>query len=261
MPGLRPGQRGADPLDVAGRGDLLVQLHLDLVGQAQRVGDQHRGGHRVVLGLADQVGRDVRRVGGVVGQDRDLGGPGLRVDPDDALEQPLGRDGVDVARPGDEVDRAALPRAVREHGDGLSAADGVHLVDAEQLARGQDGRVRQSAVVALGRAGQRDRADAGDLRGHDVHHDAGDQRGDAAGHVEADPVHRDQPLGDPRARPDVGDGVAAELGLAGDPQPADRLLETRADARVEGRQRVTQRLPRHGDVGSARRRRTSASTP
>ena len=41
----------------------------------------------------------------------------------------------------------------------------------------------------------------------------------------------------------------AELGLAGDPQPADRLLETRPDARVERRERVTQRLPRHRDVG------------
>ena len=77
---------------------------------AQRVGDQHGGGHRVVLGLADQVGRDVRRVGGVVGEDRDLGRPGLGVDADDALEQPLGGDGVDVARPGDQVDRAARPR-------------------------------------------------------------------------------------------------------------------------------------------------------
>ena len=57
----------------------------------------------VVLGLADQVGGDERGVGGVVGEDRDLGGAGLGVDADAALEQPLGRGDVDVARAGDQV--------------------------------------------------------------------------------------------------------------------------------------------------------------
>ena len=89
--GLLPAQRGADPLDVPGRGDLLVELGLDLVGEPlARSVTSTRGGQRVVLGLADQVGGDVRRVGGVVGQDRDLGRAGLGVDADDALEQPLG---------------------------------------------------------------------------------------------------------------------------------------------------------------------------
>ena len=50
------------------------------------VGDEDGGGQRVVLGLADQVGGDVHRVGGVVGEDRDLGGAGLGVDADPALE-------------------------------------------------------------------------------------------------------------------------------------------------------------------------------
>jgi hypothetical protein len=35
-----------------------------------------------VLGLGDQVGRHELRVGAGVGQDADLGGPGLGVDPD-----------------------------------------------------------------------------------------------------------------------------------------------------------------------------------
>ena len=52
---------------------------------------------------------------------------------------------------------AARAGAVGEHRDRLGAADGVHLVDAEQRAGGQDRRVRQPAVLALRRGGQRDR--------------------------------------------------------------------------------------------------------
>ena len=59
-----------------------------------------------MLGLADQVGRDERRVGRVVGEDRDLGRAGLGVDADHAPEQPLGGGDVDVARAGDQVDLA-----------------------------------------------------------------------------------------------------------------------------------------------------------
>ncbi len=247
--GLGAAQRRADALDVLGRRDLPLQLGVDLVGQPRRVGHQHGSGHRVVLGLADQVGRDVRRIGAVVGQDRDLGRPGLGVDADDALEQPLGGDDVDVAGSGDQVDRAAGAGAVGQHRDGLGAARGVHLVDAEQRARGQDRRVRQAVVVGLWRAGQCDRAHPGDLRGHDVHHHAGDQRRHPAGDVEADPVDRDHPLGDPRAGAEVGDRVGLQLGLAGHPQPADRLLQSDADAGCEAAQRPVEGLAGHRDAG------------
>ena len=54
-----------------------------------------------------------------------------------------------AARPGDEVDLAARAGAVGEHRDRLGAADGVHLVDAEQRARGEDRRVRQPAELVL----------------------------------------------------------------------------------------------------------------
>ena len=67
-------------------------------------GDEDGGRQRVVLGLADQVGGDVRRVGGVVGEDRDLGRAGLGVDADPSLEEPLGGDHVDVAGTGHQVD-------------------------------------------------------------------------------------------------------------------------------------------------------------
>ena len=88
-------------------------------------------------------------VGGVVGEHGDLGGPGLGVDADDALQHPLGGHRVDVARAGHQVDRPARAGAVGEHGDRLGAADGVHLLDSQQRAGGQDRRVRQPAVLGL----------------------------------------------------------------------------------------------------------------
>ena len=102
-----------------------------------------------MLGLADQVGGDVVRVGGVVGEDGDLGRAGLGVDADAALQQPLGRGDPDRPGAGDHRNRLAdsglavdgLLEAVREHGDRLGAAHGIHLGDAEQGARGEDGRV------------------------------------------------------------------------------------------------------------------------
>ena len=235
------------------RGDLFVELCLDLVGQAQRVGDEHRGSHRVVLGLADQVCGDVRRVGGVVGQDRDLGGSGLGVDPDDALEQSLRSDGVDVARSGDEVHPTAGPRAVGEHRDRLGAADGVHLRDAEQLTGSQDRRVRESRTPLaeagrLRRAGEGDRADAGHLGGYDVHQHARDQRRQTSGDVEAHPVDRDHPCCDSCTRSEVGDRVGLHLGRAGDPEPSDGLFEPRPNARIQSRQRLAQCLAGHHDV-------------
>ncbi len=90
-----------------------------------------------MLGLADQVGGDVRRVGGVVGQDGDLGRPGFGVDADPRAADPFGRGDVDVAGPGDHVDRCQLgavgvDSAVGQQRDRLRAADRPHLVDAEQ---------------------------------------------------------------------------------------------------------------------------------
>jgi hypothetical protein len=49
-------------------------------GQGLAGGHQHAAGHLVVFGLADQVRGHVRRVGGVVGEDGDLGRPGFGVD-------------------------------------------------------------------------------------------------------------------------------------------------------------------------------------
>lgn len=130
-----------------------------------------------MLGLAHEVGRHVVGVGGVVGEDRDLGGAGLGIDADEPLEQSLGGDDPDVARPRDERHRVAhdlltvdvaplrvvVDEAVREHRDRLGAADGIHLVDAEQGARREDRRVGVAGeladVLALRRRGDGQRAD------------------------------------------------------------------------------------------------------
>ena len=204
-----------------------------------------------MLGLADQVGGDVDGVGAVVGQDRDLGRTRLGVDADQALEQPLGGDDVDVAGAGDQVDRLAddlpgarfaarsvLAGAVGEHRDGLGPADGVDLLDPQQRARGEDrgvGVAGEDALVgALRRAGHRQRPHPGGLCGHDVHDHAAGQDRDAAGDVEADPVDRHPALGHGAAGDHLGGGVGAALVLVHQPGPADRLLQRGADVGVEG---------------------------
>ena len=245
---LLTAERGADPFGVLGQRHLLVELGGHVVGQRLAGRDQDGGGQRVVLGLADQVCGDVRRVGGVVGQHGDLGRSRLGVDTDDALDQALGAHRVDVARPGDQVDGTAAACAVREHRDRLGAADGVHLVDAEQRARSQDRRVRPAAEAGLRRGRERDRGDAGDLRGHDVHDHRGNQRRQAAGHVETHPLDRHHALRHPAARDHLGDHVGLELGLAGAAQPGDRLLQGGPHRRVQTAQCLRDRLRRYGDV-------------
>ncbi len=65
-----------------GQLELRGERGVDGVGELGAGGHQDGGGHDVVLGLADQIGGDVHGVGGVVGEDRDLGGAGFGVDAD-----------------------------------------------------------------------------------------------------------------------------------------------------------------------------------
>ncbi len=144
--GLLTGERGAHPIDVLGPSDLLADRGVDGVGECGRGGDQDTGRENIVLGLGDQVGGDVGGIGGLVGEDRDLGGSGLGVDTHDAAAEPLGGGDVDVAGAGDHVDgreigAVGVAAAIGQQRDGLGAADGPHLLDPEQGRGGQDGRV------------------------------------------------------------------------------------------------------------------------
>ena len=211
-----------------------------------------------MLGLGDHVGGDVVGVGVGVGDDRDLRRPGLRVDADHAAHGALGGGHVDVARPGDHVDRLAQPqrvggsglarRPVGEHGHRLGAADGVHLLDAQHAADGQDRRVHESAGVLPRRAGQRDRLHAGHLGGHGVHDHRRGVGGQAARHVQSDPADRDPPL----AHHPAGDDPRLLPGGHLRPVPGavvgDRELEGLAQLGVEGSGRLLQGRGRHSEA-------------
>ena len=219
-----------------------------------------------MLGLADQIGRDVHRVGGVVGEDRDLGRPGLGVDADLRAADPLGRGDVDVARPGDHVDRrefgaVGVGAAVGQQRDGLRAADRPHLVDAEQRRRGEDGRVRQAVEIGLRRAGDDQRVHARGLRGHHVHHHARRVDGVAARHVEADPLDRHPALGDGRAGRERRGGVGAPLIGVHGAGAFDRDLQRGAHVGVRARSaRASVARPARERSRDARRR-TTRRTP
>ena len=239
-----PGQGGLHRVAVPGRGDLRAQFGVGALGEPWVGGDEQARGQRAVLGLRDQVGREEPRVGGVVGDDRDLGRARLGVHSDGAGQQPLGRGHVGVARPGDHVHRSAVGGAVGEHGDCLGAACRVHFFDAEQRAGGQDGRCGQATAVPAGRRGDRDPADPGDLRRDHVHDHRGGKRDQAGRHVHPGAVHRDVPLGDPRTVADRGDMVGGPLCLVHRPYPPDHLFKRGPQFRAEGGEGIGQCLRR-----------------
>ncbi len=179
---------------------------------------------------------------GVVGEDRDLGRAGLGVHPDQAAQQPLRRGHVDVARPGHDVHRRAAGRPMGEHRDRLSSARGVDLVHAQQRAGGEDHRMRQATELRLRRRRQREGADPGLLRRHNVHHHAARVGDPSARHVEADPLHRNPALRHPGPRRHVDGHRFAALRPMHEPGPPDRLLQRVPHLRVEAVQRVGQRV-------------------
>ena len=75
-----------------------------------------------MLGLADEVAGDDRRVGGLVGDHRHFRRPGEDVDADLAEQRALGLGDELVARADDHVGRLAGEQAVGQGRDGLHAA-------------------------------------------------------------------------------------------------------------------------------------------
>ena len=197
-----------------------------------------------MFGLADEVGGQVGGVGGVVGDDADLGGAVLPVDADLALQDALGGGDVHVAGAGDHVDGRALTGAVGEHGERLRAAGRVHLGDAEQGAGGQHRRVRQAAELALRGTRDRDLADSGRLGRDHVHHHGRRVGDEAAWHVDAGPVDGDEAGGDGEARRGRGVRAARDLGLVHHPGAAGGFLEGVPDLGVDGVQGMLQGFSR-----------------
>ena len=100
------------------------------MGEHRAVGDQDGAGHRVVLGLSEEVGGDQLRVGGFVGDQQRLGRTWKLVDVDDAEDASLGEHDEDVARSVDLVDVRNGFRAKGHRGDGLHSTDAEDAIDA-----------------------------------------------------------------------------------------------------------------------------------
>ena len=236
---LLPAQRLVDALAVQSRRDLCGELGLDRRGELRGVGDQHARGQGIVLGLGDQVRGDVGGMGGAVGEDRDLGGPGLRVDAHRAAHQALGGGHVDVARPGDQVHAlqartvAEVVGAVGQQRDRLGTTGGEHLGDPQQGTGGEDRGVGQAAELLLRRGGEHDLLDTRDLGRDHVHHHRAGQHSAAAGDVEPHPAYGHPALGDRAAGHHLHGVRGTHLGGVDPAHPLGRLLERGADRGIE----------------------------
>ena len=178
------------PRGIGGRQDFEEPLDLvhGVARELLRIGEQHGGRGRAVLGLAEQIGRADFAVHAVVGDDERFGRAGEQVDADAAEQLPLRLRHIGVARADDHVDRRDRLGAERHRGDRLHAAQHVDFIGAAEV-HGRDDR-RMRPALERRRAGD-DALHAGDPRGDDRHVRRGDHRIAAARHVAADRVHRD----------------------------------------------------------------------
>ena len=164
-----------------------------------------------MLGLRDEVRSHQNRVGGVVGDDRDLGRSGLAVDADNAPHHALCLGHPDVPRAGDDVDGLHALDPVGEHRDRLRTPSGVHLVDAEQRASGQDRGVRPAVIVRLRWAHDGHGLHAGHPRRHHVHHHARGVDRPTTRHVQSHAAYRPPGLTHDRAWRQLGHPTGGQL--------------------------------------------------
>ena len=143
-------------------------------GQGTRGGEQPRRALVAMLGLADQVAGDDGSVSRVVGDHRDLGGPGEDVDADLAEQRALGLGDEFVARADDHVGRLAGEQALGHRRDRLHAAERHDHVGARLVEGVEQVRVHRTAAK-WPRAGD-DRLHAGGLGGGHAHVGRGDVR-------------------------------------------------------------------------------------
>ncbi len=91
-----------------------------------------------MFGLGQQVSSDPGGARRIIGDDHRFGRSGQPVDTDHAVHLALGQGDEQVAGTKDFIYRADAAGAVRQRGDGLRAADGVHFLDSQQRGSGQD---------------------------------------------------------------------------------------------------------------------------
>ncbi len=186
------GERRRDLGLAGGVGEQVVDGGVGGVGDLGIPRDEHRRTTGTVLRLGEQVGGGERSRHAAVGDDHDLGRSRERIDADRARDLALGQGDVPVAGADDHVDRADGLGAVRERGDGLGAADAVHLGDTDERRRRERGCGHRA--VGRGRDAQHQLAHTRELRGDGGHQHRRRVRGATAGNVQAGPPDRHRQL-------------------------------------------------------------------
>ena len=156
-----------------------------------------------VFGLTKQIGSHDFRVGGFVGDHRDLARSGEQVDGDLAEELPFGLGDEGVAGPDQHVDRRVPEKAKGHGGQRLHAAQQEDVVGAGDRCRVQHGGIGGS--VGLRRCAGQNAVAAGHLGHIDRHERAGQQRETARRQIGTDPSDRNIPH--------TGDKAGYQFGL------------------------------------------------
>ena len=176
--------------DVPAREELCLPLHLarNRLRLRHGIGQQDGGSQLVVLGLTEQVGGNVSRVGGVIGNDQHLGRACDHVNIDRAERQLLGCRNKGVARADDLVHLRDKTCAVGQRGNRLRAADGNNGIYTGDLRR----RKHFVGHVFGRRRDHNQLTDTGNLGRNGVHQHTRRIRRCAARHINADarkPAH------------------------------------------------------------------------
>ena len=141
-----------------------------------------------MLGLGEQIRRDIGGVRAVIAQDHDLAGAGEKIDGNRAENLALGFDDVFVSRAENFLHGPDRLRPISQRADGLGSAESVNFRDTRQVQRHEHVRVDFSIGTAGG--GNDDFFAARRLRQRCRHQHGTDQRGSAAGDIQADALKR-----------------------------------------------------------------------
>ncbi|MNI09446.1 hypothetical protein D3C73_625180 [compost metagenome] len=167
-----------------------------------------------MLGLGEQVGRDVGRLSGIVGEHDDLARSGDAVDIDSAVDLAFGQGHVDVARAADLIDRRDCFRAEGKGGDCLCAADPVNLVHARFCGGDENVGIDAHLAACSRRGDHHDLRHSGNLRRNDVHQHGRRISRRASWNIDAHPLQRADDLAEDRAvRLQIHPGIAFLPGM------------------------------------------------